>query len=109
MAKRLRNISIHLRLSAPEYERIKERMEFCKIVSISDYIRHMSVDGCIMVVDHSDIRKYNYELNRIGNNINQIAHHVNGTGTVLESEIKELQEMMTTIWQLQKSSQFIQL
>ncbi len=109
MAKRLRDISIHLRLSVVEKELIEERMRYCKIDSISDYIRRMSVDGCILVVDHSDIRKYNYELNRIGNNINQIAHHVNGTGTVTEMQVKELQEMMNTIWQLQKSSQYIQL
>lgn len=109
MAKRLRDISIHLRLSENEKNMIEERMRFCKIDSISDYIRRMSVDGCILVVDHSDVRRYNYELNRIGNNINQIAHHVNGTGTVAEKEIKELQEMMDTIWQLQKSNQYIQL
>lgn len=109
MENRLRDISIHLRLSETELKRIKDRMAYCKMDSISAYLRRMAVDGCILVVDHSDIKKYIYELNRIGNNINQIAHQVNGTGSVQESQIKELQEMMNTIWQLQKSSQYIPL
>lgn len=61
------------------------------------------------VVDHSDIKRYNYELNRIGNNINQIAHVANATGSIYREDVKKLQEMMDTIWQLQKSNQYIQL
>lgn len=109
MGKRLRDVSVHLRLSAMEKELIEERMRYCKIDSISDYIRRMSIDGCIIVTDHSDLRKCNYELSKIGNNINQIAHKVNGTGSITEAEVNELQEMMEAIWQLQKSNLYIQL
>ena len=106
---KLRDAQIHLRLSQKEKEMIQERMKFCRMDSISAYIRRMAIDGCIVVVDHSDIKRYNYELNRIGNNINQIAHVVNATGSIYREDVKKLQEMMDTIWQLQKSNQYIQL
>ena len=106
---KLRDAQIHLRLSQKEKEMIQERMKFCRMDSISSYIRRMAIDGCIVVVDHSDIKRYNYELNRIGNNINQIAHVANATGAIYREDVKKLQEMMDTIWQLQKSNQYIQL
>lgn len=109
MAKRKRNIRFELPLTETEKELIKERMEFCKISSMSSYIRTMAIDGCILVVDHNDVKRYNYLLSKISTNINQIAHHVNATETVKMEEIKQLQEMMDNIWQLQKSNQYIQL
>lgn len=44
----------------------------------------------------------NYELHKIGVNINQIAKKVNETGIINPQEIELLKEMMDSIWQSQK-------
>ena len=74
--------------------------------NMNRYIRHMAIDGCVFKVDHTPIDNMNYELNKISANINQIAYKVNGTGSIYESDMKNLSEAMKTIWQLLKSTLF---
>ena len=104
MAKRIRNKQIILRVSETEYEMIKHRMELCNETNMNRYIRHMAIDGCVFNVDHTPIDNMNYELNKIGANINRIAYKVNGTGSIYESDMKNLTEAMKTIWQLLKTT-----
>lgn len=106
---RTRDISLHLRLSKEEKDVILKRMEFCHIDSINDYIRTMALNGAIIVVDHSDVKRTNFLLSKISTNINQIAHHVNATQTVYSSDVLKLREEMDNIWQLQKSNRYTQL
>ena len=42
-------------------------------------------------------------LHSIGVNINQIAKRVNETGSIYEEDIKEIQERLNKIWQLQRT------
>ena len=104
MAKRIRNRQILLRVSDTEYEMIKHRMELCNETNMNRYIRRMAIDGCVFNVDHTPIDNMNYELNKIGTNINQIAYRVNGTGSIYEFDMKNLTDAMRTIWQLLKST-----
>lgn len=104
MEHRKRNEQITLRLTPQEKEMLIERQKFCGITTVNQYIREMAIDGCILVVDHSDLKKQNYELSQIGNNIRQIAKKVNATGNLYANEMNELKEMMDQIWQLQKSN-----
>jgi len=101
--------TIILRLSTEDKKHIHKNMLTCQIPSMSEYIRQMALNGCILEVDHSDIKRYIYELNRIGNNINQLAKKANETGSIYVSDIKELQILMEGVWQLLKSSQYIHL
>lgn len=39
-----------------------------------------------------------YEINKIGTNINQIAHKINSEGLVYKSEIEAIQEDIDRIW-----------
>ena len=43
------------------------------------------------------------KINNIGININQIAKRVNETGSIYEEDIKEIQERLNKIWQLQRT------
>ena len=104
MAKRIRNRQILLRVSDTEYEMIKHQMELCNETNMNRYIRRMAIDGCVFKVNHTPIDNMNYELNKIGANINQIAYKVNSIGSIYESDIKNLSEAMKTIWQLLKST-----
>ena len=71
--------------------------------SRSSYMRQMLLESIVYDIDYSELREYNYQLGKIGNNINQIAHKVNGTGEITEAEIATLKKEMDEIWRLQKS------
>lgn len=103
MAKRLRNKRLEICVSDTEYEMIMHRMKICNEKNMGRYMRRMAIDGCIFAVDTAAIKEMTFEINKIGNNINQIAHKVNGTGSIYETDVKNLKEAMKTLWQLQKS------
>ena len=63
----------------------------------------MLIDGYVIQVDYSDVKKMTAEIQKIGVDINQIARRVNATGTVYEADIQEIKERLAQIWQLQRS------
>ena len=74
----------------------------CGIKNMARFLRLMAINGCIINTDYSELKARNYELHKIGVNINQIAKKANETGSIYAEDVKMLQEMMDTIWQLQK-------
>ena len=70
---------------------------------IGAYLRKMAIDGLIIYTDTTNIKEMNKELHSIGVNINQIAKRVNETGSIYEEDIKEIQERLNKIWQLQRT------
>lgn len=97
-----RPIQIKFRVNNSEYVAIKDRMKDCHIKNFSRYMRQMALHGCVIVTDYSELKERNYELHKIGVNINQIAKKVNETGNINSHEIDQLKEMMDAIWQSQK-------
>ena len=97
-----RPIQVKFRVTDLEREKIKERMGECGISNMALYLRSMAINGCIIKPDHSDIKRMNFELHKIGVNINQIAKKANETGNIYAGDIKIIQEMMDTIWRLQR-------
>lgn len=99
---RTRRNMILFRVTDLEKEKIRARMRECGIKNMARYLRTMAINGCIIKPDHTDIKQTNYELHKIGVNINQIAKKANETGSIYAEDVRMLQEMMDTIWQLQK-------
>ena len=97
-----RPVQVKFRVTDLERQKIRDRMKECGINNMARYLRTMAINGCIIKPDHTDIKQTNYELHKIGVNINQIAKKTNETGSIYAADIKMLQEMMETIWQLQK-------
>ena len=97
-----RPIQIKFRVNELEKEKIKERMKECGIWNMARYLRTMAINGCIIKPDTTDIKETNYELHKIGVNINQIAKKANEAGNIYSEDIKMLKDMMEAIWQLQK-------
>lgn len=60
--------------------------------TIREYMTDMAVNGCVVNVNFDELREVNYELKKIGTNINQIAHKVNSNNAATEADIKKLQE-----------------
>lgn len=102
MANRKRNIQLKIWISQEEKDLIYLKMAQVPTDNIGAYIRKMSIDGYIINVDMSEIKKSNSELQIIGKNINQIAKRVNSTNSIYADDITELRELIKEIWQLQR-------
>ena len=76
MENRKRNIQIKFRVTEEERTLIEEKMKQVHTSNMEAYLRKMAIDGYIIQVDHSDIRKMTAELQKLGVNINQTARRV---------------------------------
>lgn len=97
---RFRSREIKFRVTDSEYMLIKERMKASDASSMNQYILKAAIDGYIINVDYSDFKKLIYEINKIGTNINQIAHKVNSQNQIYKTDIDELKDKMELIWKL---------
>lgn len=82
---------------------ILAKMAQCKTENMGAYLRKMAIDGYVIKIDYSALKKHTLELNKIGVNINQIAKRLNQTNRVFYQDIIEIKRMMDEIWKLQKS------
>ena len=103
MANRKRNIQLKIWVTEEERKLIEYKMSLVPTRQIGAYIRKMAIDGLIIYTDTTNIKEMNKELHSIGVNINQIAKRVNETGSIYEEDIKEIQERLNKIWQLQRT------
>ncbi len=103
MENRTRKHALILRLSDDEFRILDGKTRLSGMHSRSAFIRQLIIEGIVYDVDYSYLRENNYQLGRIGNNINQIAHRVNTTGNIYKSDIDQLKKEMQEIWRLQKS------
>lgn len=104
MSGRKRTVQIKFRVTEQERKLIEEKMRQIPTNNMEAYLRKMAIDGYIVNVDYTDIRAMTYEIQKIGVNINQIAHRVNSTDTIYARDIEELKEGLARIWQLQRSN-----
>lgn len=102
MSNRKRTNPLQFYVSTEELEIINSKMDMLGTNNLCGYLRKMAIDGYIIEVDHSDIKKMTYEMQKIGTNINQIAKRVNSTNTIYDEDIFEIKEQMKKIWQLQR-------
>ena len=90
-------------LSDEEEAAVKLRMERVRIKSFSKYCRKMMIDGYVLVIDDSkELKEFTLEINKIGVNINQIAHALNSGDSIPKETIDQLKDWMVTIWQYQR-------
>lgn len=95
---RERTYQINIRLNEQEYKAFLDGYEKSGLQSQREYILEMCLRGYLVKVDLSGLNKVAEELNRIGVNINQIAHKVNAAGGLSRLELKILQQNMATIY-----------
>lgn len=91
-SERSRPTRIAVRLTEKEKKYIQHKADLAN-KSISDYMRSVGITGIVINTDTSKIGGMLYELNRIGNNINQIAKAVHTHGDyVSPKDIKAIRE-----------------
>lgn len=98
---RTRSLQVKFWVSENEKRRIEKRAS--KFMSVSDYLRDMALNGKVIERTPSITLEHYTELNRIGNNVNQIARRINSseanifhrkTKAELETIFLELQKLL---------------
>ena len=102
MANRKRNIQMKFYVTEEEKQLIEQKMQQLPTRRYGAYLRKMAIDGYIINMDTTDIKKFTAELGAIGRNINQIAKRVNAGGSVYKEDIQEIRERLDEIWLLQR-------
>ena len=93
-----RDQQLHFRVSKPELERIRYKMESSGILSIGSYLRKMALDGYCLHLDLKELRRMAYLLQMCSNNLNQYAKRANETGNIYHADIEDLQKRLEEIW-----------
>ena len=94
-----KDVSIHFRLSKKLKEKIKLESEKSNM-TMSQYINNCLNNKSIIVIEKG--KEIYYELNKIGNNLNQIAKKVN-SNIATSNDIKNLENIsleLKEIWRL---------
>ena len=96
-------IQIYLTEEEKQILEIKYKMSKCR--SRGAFIRKMILEGFVYEVDFSELKRFNFLMSNISNNINQIAHRINETRSIFQHDIDEVKEEIKKLWQLQRSMQ----
>ena len=96
---RKRNIRVVFYLDESEAELVREKMTAANIRNREAYIRKMVLDGYIVRLDLSDVRKMVQLLSNATSNLNQIAKRANETRSIYESDIQDLQAHYEKLWE----------
>lgn len=96
--KRVRSVPIYVWVRPEELETIRERMAEAGIQNLSAYVRKMALNGYVLHVDLSDIRKLVSLQRRCANNLNQVAIQANTYGGIYPEEIATLQKDYAALW-----------
>ena len=82
---------VYARVTLEEWDLIRERMREAGMTNTSAYIRKMALNGYVINVDLGDVKEVLRLLRISSNNLNQYAKRANETGSIYETDIKDLQ------------------
>ena len=80
-----KDLLIKARVSENEKRYIKSKADYCNL-TVSEYLRKMAISGIVIKRDTSQLIKILNELNRIGNNVNQIAKVIHQQGDYISED-----------------------
>lgn len=90
MAKRYRNKTIKVMVTEEGKAAVKEKMSSVGMVNTSEFLRMLLKYGAVYNFDTNNMAKLAYEINRVSNNINQIAKKVNQADSVNKNDLDEI-------------------
>ena len=91
---------VYARVTPEEWDLIRERMREAGMTNTSAYIRKMALNGYVINVDLGDVKEVLRLLHINSNNLNQYAKRANETGSIYETDIKDLQRSHQEILKL---------
>ncbi|HEL0016849.1 plasmid mobilization protein [Streptococcus equi] len=99
--RRTRVNRFELRTKDEEADKLRRRITLSGKKTFQAYALKMLLEGKIETYDYSELRQLRIEVNRIGQNINQLVRYVNTFEEIdqelfmaLQEEVKELQQMI---------------
>ena len=92
MVNRNRNIQKIIRLTAEEDKFIRKKVEQSPFNNFQNFARIMLITGEVKMVDYSELKKLNGQINRVGNNINQIAKLAHYFDEISNEDIQEIKQ-----------------
>ena len=95
---RIRQNRVYFHVTDEELALITKKMDTAGIRNREGYIRKMILDGYILRLDLPEVREMIRLLSNISNNVNQIARRANETRSVYESDVKDVQDGYTRLW-----------
>lgn len=93
---------LHFRVSKPELERIRNKMEASGILSIGSYLRKMALDGYCLHLDLPQLRRMAYLLQMCSNNLNQYAKVANENGQIYTADLEDLRARLDELISVSK-------
>ena len=97
-----RDQQLHFRVSKPELERIRNKMEASGILSIGYYLRKMALDGYCLHLDLPQLRRMAYLLQMCSNNLNQYAKVANENGQIYTADLEDLRARLDELISVSK-------
>ena len=97
-----RDQQLHFRVSKPELERIRNKMEASGILSIGSYLRKMALDGYCLQLDLPQLRRMAYLLQMCSNNLNQYAKVANENGQIYTADLEDLRARLDELISVSK-------
>ena len=85
-----RSIKVSVRFNEAEHELLKKRMTVTGTGNQEAFIRKLALDGLVVKLDVPELKEMISLLRYSGNNINQIARRLHGTGRTYEADIKDI-------------------
>jgi len=95
---RRRPVRVIFYLDEAEAALLQEKMAEAGIRNREAYIRRMVLDGYVLKLDFSDVRRMVWLLSNSSNNLNQLARRVNSGDELLAADIQTLQADYAKLW-----------
>ena len=95
---RKRPIRVVFRLDESEAALLEQKMAEANILNREAYIRKMALDGYVLRIDFSDIRRMTSLLSNATNNLNQVAKRANETHSIHAEDIYALRADYDNLW-----------
>lgn len=92
-----RDNRVYFYLSDKELNKLNERLECYRSTNRSEFIRESILNNYIIINDDTNLRELVYEVNKIGNNINQITKLANQSKEIGQEQMKALKEQTDEI------------
>lgn len=92
---------VPVRLSEAEYLELKKKAKQCGL-KMDPMMRKLILETDIRARPPNEYVQLVREINYIGNNINQIAHIANATGTISQEQIEEVKKNQNEIIKLMR-------
>lgn len=98
MANRTRPIRKEICLSESEEQLIAQKMAQLGTKNFGAYARKMLIDGYIINVDYTELKKLIAAVSKIGANINQVVHRIKCTERIYPEDIADLRDGVDRVW-----------